>query len=99
MYLQQPGESLTFADEALHALNNHRDSDEVFMLVHFYRYRVLIEFGRDRDAEESLALAYQEMMRQADAITDTVLRESFLTNVRLHQEIALAWQSKLDRTY
>ncbi|GCL62986.1 ATP-binding protein [Pseudaquabacterium pictum] len=63
-------------------------------LVEWVCYQTLAR-ANDRHAADWLERAHAALERQAEAIADPSLRQSFLHNIPVHSEIVVAWSSHL----
>ena len=66
------------------------DGTEEPRLIELTCHQVLVR-ASDPSAFEWLARAHAALMTQADAITDSALRQGFLQNIPHHREIVAAW--------
>ena len=72
------------------------DGTDLPRLIELTLHRVLAAAGDPR-AAAWLQRAHRTLMAQADAITDSTLRQMFLTNIPHHREIVVLWAAQETR--
>ncbi len=85
--------SIENATEAFTILDNCKGVGPEFPQIDYlYCYQVFNTANREIHAQEALRLAYNLIISRAEKISDPTLRQSFLTNIPINQEIIATYQ-------
>jgi tetratricopeptide (TPR) repeat protein len=90
--------ALAYSDAGMRVLEQRHFGEEDRQLVYFYRYRIMKGLNRTDEARDALSLAYADVQRQADAISDPQVRRSFVQNFPLRRWIVEAWEGVLSES-
>jgi tetratricopeptide (TPR) repeat protein len=84
--------ALAYSDAGMRVLEQRHFGEEDRQLVYFYRYQIMKRLDRTEEARDALFLAYADVQRQADTISDPQARRSFVENFPLRRWIVETWE-------
>lgn len=86
--------ALSISDIAVKIIKEKYFGQEDTLLVYYYRAKILDSLNMRLESDESLELAYKEIIRQSELIKDIEGRKNFIENFPLRRNIVEEWERK-----